>query len=113
MKTNLLWQCLYCEKTLSTKRNVLMHISTIHKVDGNNPVKFRRMLVSPKNVTNILKGQTALINSEGEIASPAEITVSAAIATPAEISDPGEINGPGEIACPLSKIELAINGKIF
>ena len=55
MKTNVLWKCHYCDKTLCAKRNVLLHISVIHKQDGNNPVMYSKVMVSPKDVKSFLK----------------------------------------------------------
>ena len=54
MKTNILWQCHYCDRMLSTKRSVLMHISTQHGANGENPVMYSKILVSPKDVKSLL-----------------------------------------------------------
>ena len=62
MKTNVLWKCHYCDKTLCAKRNVLLHISVIHKQDGNNPVMYSKVMVSPKDVKSFLK--TSAISPE-------------------------------------------------
>ena len=58
MKTNILWRCQYCDKILGRKRTVLMHISNIHKADGENPVMYSPMTVSPKDVESLLKPKT-------------------------------------------------------
>ena len=67
MKTNVLWKCLYCDRNLSAKRNVLMHISTVHKADGENPIMFSRVLVSPKYVSSLLKGSSITIEKNKDV----------------------------------------------
>ena len=54
MKTNTLFVCDICQKKLSTRKTVRMHIQNIHKVDPENPVRYHRVLVSPRVVKNFL-----------------------------------------------------------
>ena len=65
MKTNILWRCQYCDKILGRKRTVLMHISNIHKADGENPVMYSPMTVSPKDVDSLLRPKT--VKSESKV----------------------------------------------
>ena len=56
MKTNILFVCLYCDKTLGSKRTVRMHITNLHKANPDSPLMFQQILVSPTNVKKILSG---------------------------------------------------------
>ena len=44
-----------CEKDCAW----LMHIATIHGADGDNPPMYVKIVVSPKDVKGVLKGNTA------------------------------------------------------
>ena len=55
MKTNMLWQCQYCDRKLRAKRTVLKHISTKHGADGENPVMYSEILVSPKDIKGLVQ----------------------------------------------------------
>ena len=59
MKTNILFVCQFCQKKLSSKRTVRMHIKNLHKEDPENPVKYDQILVSPKEVNKLLTAETA------------------------------------------------------
>ena len=54
MKTNVFWLCQYCDKKMSSKGTVKGHISKQHKADPDNPLMFRRVMASPKEVTSTL-----------------------------------------------------------
>ena len=54
MKTNKLFVCDYCGKTLSCEKSVKCHISLKHKVDPENPIMFHDILVSPTQVDSLL-----------------------------------------------------------
>ena len=58
MKTNVLWKCLYCDRKLSAKRYVLIHISTVYKADGDveNPLMVSIVMLSPKDVSPVFQG---------------------------------------------------------
>ena len=52
MRTNKLFVCQYCDKTLSSKRSVQCHINVQHGAD--NPVMYREILADPKDVDTLL-----------------------------------------------------------
>ena len=52
MRTNKLFVCQYCDKTLSCKRSVELHINSKHGAD--TPVMYREMLADPKDVDSLL-----------------------------------------------------------
>ena len=54
MKTNKLFVCDYCGKTLSCEKSVRCHISLKHKADPENPLMFHNILVSPTKVDSLL-----------------------------------------------------------
>ena len=54
MKTNTLFVCDYCGKTLSCEKSVRCHISLKHKADPENPLMFHDILVSPTKVDSLL-----------------------------------------------------------
>lgn len=54
MKTNMLFVCEYCDKKLGSKRTVKMHINNLHQQDPENPLMYHSILVSPKDVNNLL-----------------------------------------------------------
>ena len=54
MKTNRIFVCQYCDKNLSSKRTVKMHITNQHKADPDNPPMYHVRLVSPGEVNKML-----------------------------------------------------------
>ena len=56
-----LWHCNYCDSNLSSKRNVLVHISKQHKVDGNNPPMFEQVISSCQTTNSLASNES---NSE-------------------------------------------------
>ena len=52
MKTNKLFVCQYCDKTLSCKRSVELHINRKHGAD--TPVMYQEILADPRDVDTLL-----------------------------------------------------------
>ena len=83
MKTNVVWQCQLCDKNLSSKRTVLSHIFKIHDgEDGENPVRYLRILVSPKDIKLFDKSNNDMKN----------IDRSSSEASNTEVSNSGKLN---------------------
>ena len=70
MKTNILFVCQICEKHLSSKRTVRLHISNLHKADPDNPLMYHSILASPKEVSKLLKKLPDNNNGGGEMINP-------------------------------------------
>ena len=55
MKTNTFWQCHYCDRKLSAKRKVLLHISTQHGANWDIPGMYSKTWVSPKDIKYLIQ----------------------------------------------------------
>ena len=59
MLTNLFWRCNYCDTNFKTKETVLKHILVDHKVNGEDPIMYSIVLISPKEARRLLGLQTS------------------------------------------------------
>ena len=59
MLTNLFWRCNYCDTNFKSKETVLKHILVDHKVNGEDPIMYSIVLISPKEARRLLGLQTS------------------------------------------------------
>ena len=70
MKTNILFVCQFCEKNLSSKRTVRLHILNLHKADPESPLMYHTILASPKEESKHLNKLPANDIVGGEVINP-------------------------------------------
>ena len=85
--------CLYCDKTLGSKRTVRMHITNLHKANPDStPLMYQQILVSPTNVKKILSGTKSGI----KVINVDPVNVAVAHAGQSGVNDAGSEPPPGQ-----------------